>query len=59
MRLFFYNLALFFAAPAGRWWLRRHPRYHMRLAAPRLADWRSRIPAGFHGNWIADADVHT
>lgn len=28
MRLFLYNLALFLAAPAGRWWLRRHPRYH-------------------------------
>ena len=26
---------------------RRHPRYHLHLAAPRLPDWRERIPAGF------------
>ena len=32
MRMFFYNLALIVAAPLVRWWLRRHPRYHVLTA---------------------------
>jgi len=44
MRMLLYNLALFFATAPARWWLRRHPRYHVLAArfAPPLPELETR-----------------